>query len=412
VNASAFDIAVIGGGAAGVSAAVAAAKNGSSVLLIDRNHLTGGLASNAQVGTICGLYRGDVPGFELKVGKFAREFSIALQEKSGRAPLQNSLGLKYLPFSSLDFAVLCREVLEEAEVHCVHGEFIRAAQTGAIIDGVEWMENDVLHLAKVGAVIDASGVSQVSRQLGLAMLDWEFRQSVSQVFTLKNVAFNNEENFGLIVLKALHKGVLCGALEARDLHCSLVPGSLGDAKVSMKISVPASGIGEQEAEQLRQDCLHSIDRIVGYLNLHETAFAQLEVDSVAPSLGVRVNERAPGKSILRDADVLEARKSTEYIAHGNWPIEIWGASTRVEIQPLPKADFYDIPMDCLRSASVENLYFAGRCIAATDRAIASARVIGTCLQTGYAAGMYAALRAKDVAHEAAIRRIQKEQFEA
>jgi len=49
-------------------------------------------------------------------------------------------------------------------------------------------------------------------------------------------------------------------------------------------------------------------------------------------------------------------------------------------------DYYEIPQECLISNQIDNLFFAGRNISADDSAIASARVIGTCLQTGWSVG--------------------------
>jgi len=51
------DVVVLGGGAAGIAAAVAAARKGLSVVLIERNSFLGGKATAAEVGTVCGLYR-------------------------------------------------------------------------------------------------------------------------------------------------------------------------------------------------------------------------------------------------------------------------------------------------------------------------------------------------------------------
>ena len=60
--------------------------------------------------------------------------------------------------------------------------------------------------------------------------------------------------------------------------------------------------------------------------------------------------------------------------------------------------------------SINNLFFAGRNISADDAAIASARVMGICLQTGYAAGCMAAAFALQNAIEDAIKEIQNEQL--
>jgi hypothetical protein len=73
-------------------------------------------------------------------------------------------------------------------------------------------------------------------------------------------------------------------------------------------------------------------------------------------------------------------------------------------------DYYQVPADCLQSNSLDNLFFAGRNISATDGAIASARVMGICLQTGYAAGCMAAATAQNLSLSDAIRQIQNGQL--
>jgi len=61
----------------------------------------------------------------------------------------------------------------------------------------------------------------------------------------------------------------------------------------------------------------------------------------------------------------------------------------LELTTFKADDFYLIPANCLISNTYDNLFFAGKNISATDSAIASARVIGTCIQTGYASGKLA-----------------------
>jgi hypothetical protein len=57
----------------------------------------------------------------------------------------------------------------------------------------------------------------------------------------------------------------------------------------------------------------------------------------------------------------------------------------------PDADWYDIPYRCLTPKGVDNLLVSGRCISATHEAMAGARVMGTCMAIGQAAGTAAAL---------------------
>jgi len=107
---------------------------------------------------------------------------------------------------------------------------------------------------------------------------------------------------------------------------------------------------------------------------------------------------------------LSCKKFDDAIANAAWPIEIWEQNRRVNMRYFKLDDYYQIPAGCLQSTSIDNLFFAGRNISATDDAIASARVMGICLQTGYAAGSLAAATALALPPNDAIRQIQNGQL--
>jgi hypothetical protein len=71
-------------------------------------------------------------------------------------------------------------------------------------------------------------------------------------------------------------------------------------------------------------------------------------------------------------------------------------------------DFYDVPFDCLRPVELENVFAAGRCLSATTGAMTSARVIGTALATGWAAGTAAAFQAGGRPLEEAVAVVRKQ----
>ena len=83
-------------------------------------------------------------------------------------------------------------------------------------------------------------------------------------------------------------------------------------------------------------------------------------------------------------------------------MERWGKSPRPEMTYFAERDFYNIPLDCLRPVELENVFVAGRCLSAATGAMTSARVIGTALATGWAAGTVAALEASERSIEDAV----------
>jgi hypothetical protein len=110
---------------------------------------------------------------------------------------------------------------------------------------------------------------------------------------------------------------------------------------------------------------------------------------IFPKPGIRVLQRSKGKYVLTEEDILVCMKFEDSVATGTWPIEEWDNDGKLSMKYFPLNKSYSIPARCLMSDEVTNLFFGGKNISATARAIASARVMGTGLQTGYAAGKIA-----------------------
>ncbi len=114
--------------------------------------------------------------------------------------------------------------------------------------------------------------------------------------------------------------------------------------------------------------------------------------------GKRETRRLLGDHIMTEADVVEARLFEDRVAHGGWPIDLhppWGVyddappATMIE---LP--DMYSIPLRALYSRNVGNLLFAGRCISSTHVAFGTTRLAATGAAMGQAVGTAAAMCAK------------------
>jgi hypothetical protein len=157
---------------------------------------------------------------------------------------------------------------------------------------------------------------------------------------------------------------------------------------------------EREARML-------VDQLQRFLIGNTNACRNARFSSVAPQLGVRGGRRLSGRSRLTDEDVLGTRKSVMGVARGCWPMERWTNRPRPEMTYFNERDYYDIPLDCLRPVELDNVLVAGRCFSATCGAMSSARVIGTAMATGWAAGTAAAFKASGRAMEESVAVIRK-----
>ena len=124
------DVVVVGAGAAGVAAAIAAAREGLGVVLLEKNSFPGGRATASAVGTICGLYLRSFKQEAMFVAEgFMKEFAEKLQQRSATKPKGGNNGLYYLPYHPFDFKTVCDELLANAGIQVYYHATVFNAQT-------------------------------------------------------------------------------------------------------------------------------------------------------------------------------------------------------------------------------------------------------------------------------------------
>ena len=387
------DVLVVGGGAAGVAAAAAAGRAGARVVLAERYGFLGGLATAAQVGTVCGLYlRDTTAAAPTPVAEgFPLEFAGRLQSASASQPLRVDRGLWILPYAPPDFARVADEIIGETKsitlmlhttVADVRVEAKRIRQVGALA----WNERVALQPA---VVVDCTGEATAAALGGAAAEQGGTDQSPALVFVLENVAAGAVAGGLLELRRELRRAVERGELPALCERISLVPGSDRPSACVLKLGLlPADPelAGWQQITRWEREARGWLAPLVNVLTEQVAGFRNARLAAVAPQLGVRSGRRIVGRRRLTDAEVLAARKDPAAVARGAWPMERWGAGPRPEMTYFAERDFYDVPLDCLRPAELDNVWVAGRCLAAEAGAMTSARVIGTALATGWAAG--------------------------
>ncbi|MFZ1304784.1 MAG: FAD-dependent oxidoreductase [Ferruginibacter sp.] len=407
------DVVVLGGGSAGVAAAVAAARKGLQVMLIERNSYLGGKATTAEVGTICGLYHfSKNEKSEYIVKGFTKEFAETLRLQSNTSPLFSPEGVHYLPYHVEAFKEICLNLINEHKI----GIYFNAVLEHVTVEDQQLKS---VHIIAAGnpvtinlhALIDCSGDSVISQAANLPLIKSENYQAAAQVFTMQGVAEENEFKLGMIMMKALRSAIDNNILGDFYDRVYVVQGSLKNNCVNLKIGIPlAVTYAPGNLQELRTVALGFVENLSQFLIKQVDAFKNASLVHIAPEIGIRTGQRSTGKYLLTEEDVLSCKKFDNAIANASWPVEIWEQNRRVNIHYFTLDDYYQVPAGCLHSNTIGNLFFAGRNISATDGAIASARVMGICLQTGYAAGCMAAASALDLPIGDTIRQIQNEQL--
>jgi FAD dependent oxidoreductase len=390
-----YDVVVVGGGAAGLAAAVAAADSGAHTALVERYGFLGGMATAGMVSTICGLYHTSSSGPpELLNAGFAETVARRLATMPGCSTPVRRGRTHVLPYTPFAFACLADELTASARNLDVYlHAFLVGLETGGGRIETARIATWERHI-ELGAraVVDTSGDAAVAHLASVATMTAPLaeRQLASLVFVLQQV---DTEALGRGARVALLKLLVTAEQEGRlpkgaaNLALALSP-QPGEVVCKLALSgiteeLPANRDFLTLAEQEGRRRALAVTRFLKTL----PAFARAFVSHAAPQVGVRESRRAIGRYQLTREDVVSGRKFEDGVARASWPIELWEEGRLgATYEFLADGTHYDIPLRCLQARDIDNLFIAGRCMSATHEALGSARVIGTCLATGEAVG--------------------------
>lgn len=389
------DVLVVGGGSAGIAASVAARKNHSSVILIEANEFLGGNATSSEVGTICGLYHQEKSSTSnYIVDGFTLSFVEKLSAFSNTKPISNREGLHFLPYQIECYKTICNHILENEKIDCfLSTKIVDISVSDSQARSCIVNYKDEVFEIQFNSIIDCSGQSIVSKLANLPLLESTTFQSSALVFAMKGVNIQEESTLNLVLIRQLSRGISQGIVPKELKNIFIVPGSLVNGNVSFKVSIPLKvTLTKNNLSELKSTGIKLIHSFIEYIISTSELFQHASLDHIAEEVGIRTGFRPIGNYTLTEEDIISCRKFETSIANCTWPIEDWNSESGLSVIYLPENDYYQIPKECLTSPHLTNLYFGGKNISATDRAIASARVMGICFQTGYAAGEMAAIQ--------------------
>jgi len=396
------EVCVIGGGAAGLAAAVAAARCRTQVLLIEKYGFCGGATVAGMSGTICGLFSSGERPQRIVFG-FAGEFHDRLA-RAGAAGCPVRFGRTMLvPHDSFGWKTLADCYLRNQGVEVLyHTNFVSAYGADQKVAAVLVRGMEGLRAVRPKVVIDASGDAEVVHSSGISTTMGKngVVQTPTMVFRLGGVDMGtlleldpNEisarvrdaDRSGAYRLPRHHVYVF-PMPNGRDVLCNMTRITFPDGSVPVGISSSDMSFAEMEGRlQAREYARFLKDCIPGFQDSY--------LIDTGTQVGIRQTRSLVGKRRLSNEDVLQGRKSPGAATFSAWPIESHSAG-ELTITYL-EDDTYDIPFETLVPQTGENLLVAGRCLSAEHEAMASARVTAQCFGMGYAAGAAAALMLKE-----------------
>lgn len=389
-----FDVVVIGGGSAGIAAAVSAARSGARTLLLERHGFAGGMGTASLVHTFCGLYllRRE-PGAVLANPGFASEMAERMTAATGLGPLRMGR-VDVLPQHPVEFARIADELVaaEPSLELYLHTEVVSVAAREGWDIGIAGRGG--LRRVVARALVDASGDAVVAAMLGVdaEMVESPRLQRPAYVFGVHRNGMLDEaqrlETAGLI-LEGIRDA--CVPVEAMGMTFR---GSGREHETFGTLDLA----GGDAYDPLDPGCLSRLEtvgrataaRTVAWLAGRSEIWKGAYISQWPVRAGVRESRRWLGEAVLTAADLLGGRRFGDEIALATWPMEFRENARGPKLR-FPEGDKpAGIPLGCLRPKGMKNLFVAGRCISADHEAQASIRVMGTCFATGEAAGRAAA----------------------
>lgn len=419
------DVLVVGGGPAGIGAALGAARAGADTVLVERYGFLGGNATVALVMPWMSFYtqRGSVaavdntrlmpqdhgPGEPVVGGALAVVLG-RLYRNGGALPPSPDTGFT-VPFDPEVLKITLQQVMDEAGVKVllhafasgIHGE--RGAPSGAVF---ETKSGPVL--VEAGCIVDATGDGDIACHAGADFEVGREEDGLVQPMTLMfrmvgfdHAAFSAYVNANPTQWRGVHglwdlidKASRAGELDLpREDILFFASSNAGEVALN---TTRVTGVLATDVFQLtcaEWESRRQMAQIAAFMRKHVPGFADAYVAQSGVGIGVRETRRVVGAYRMTEDDVLGARKFDDAVARGTYPVDIHNPKGRgTTLRRLPTGEWYEIPMGALLPKGVDRLLVAGRCISGTHEAHSSYRVTPTCMATGQAAGVCAALASR------------------
>jgi len=380
---------VVGGGTAGIAAAVAAARNGARTILIERYGFLGGTMTAGLINPFMTFHAG-------------REQIIRgiFQEIIDRLKALNGYDEKTQAFDNELLKVIADQMVREAGVDLMlHTYVTDAVMQGNTIRGVEAYSKSGRHIILGKVVVDATGDGDVAVMAGAPYEKGRKEDGLTQPATLNFrmggvdvERIPSREEINRLFDEAKARGEITIPREDVLWFYTTRRGEIhfNTTRITKVDGTKVEDLTRAEIEGRRQ-----MMELVNFLKNRVPGFENAYLLSSGVQIGIRETRRIIGEYTMTGEDIIEARKFPDAIARGSYPIDIHSPTgPGTFIKGPPPSDYYEIPYRSLIPLKVENLIVAGRCISSTHEAQAAIRIIPIVVAIGQAAGTAAALSAK------------------
>jgi hypothetical protein len=417
-NATHADVLVVGGGPAGIAAAVAAARGGARTVLIERFGYLGGNLTAGLVGPCMTSYSLDGKTQLIK-GVF-EEFVNRMVEVGGAIhPSETHAGDAYsgfivyghdkvTPFEPEAAKLIANRMCLEAGVELkFYTSVVDAIVEDGKVVGVVCADKEGLHVQTATVTVDCSADGDVAAYSGnpteygrqgdalVQPMTMFFRVSGVDDRMVEEYVTNHTDDyrpFASIVDAAKAAGRFQIPRRGVGMYRTLQPGvwRINTSRVLGRDGTNAVDLSAAEIEGREQ-----VMQLMAFFREELPGFQNAKLMDTASTIGVRETRRIVGDYVLTLEDLQSGRHFDDVIALAGYPVDIHdpAGSGGGASDSYATANIYEIPFRSLVPRDRDGLLVAGRCVSATHEALGAIRVMPPAFAMGEAAGTAAALSA-------------------
>jgi len=393
------DLAVVGGGPAGVAASVAASRAGLSTVLIDRWPCLGGMGTAALVN----IWHTSDKTSEVILG-FTRELVERLGKYGGVRRWDDfPASHETYTFSPEWLKLVCQDVVREAGVRTLcYTPMVDVLHEGRSIEGIVIATKQGLRRVVASRYIDASGDGDLAAFAGAGFTLGRESDGMVQGMTLVSHFSGIDWSDKHAVMSGNGAYERCKQLQAEGKLPVMGPFSFaGDVQypwnANLMLCTSGNPIDNEDLTRATMDARARLPQFIEFFRKEWPGCKDLQIEQSGFSLGIREGRHVEGLYKFTADDIYEHRSFTDAIGHGFWMVDIHdpkgsGDTTWYDTsRHLAAGTNYQIPYRILIPKDFDNLLLAGRCASADHYGMAGLRIQTHCHIMGQAAGEAAAM---------------------